>query len=310
MLSVVGYETKNADGCVGGVEPFSLDRSYRLIWESEREALTVENLQEVYESLKPIRHGESSIKRLKEDAENEVRKSRGMMDIEMIKLCAREYREKTMSSRIVLERERDGKKEMLFLRNVNMLDKTYCERLLNKFKRIKKSGLGVTLTVKSMEITSVKGDIKRIEKCFQKLMWRIKYRYPKLKIEYFRVCEIGRRNYTVHYHLIFYGVKYIKQKWLSEVWKEITGDSYVVWVSRRNRKAVDYAMKYITKMIREGNAEEGYLILWASGLRVWSCSRGLFDMEEEKETGGGWVLLGLCLCDKYEGLYVVEWDPG
>ena len=289
----------------------SLDIPYRLICRFERETLTLENLQEVYENLKPITHNGSVNRRLRETAKREVRKSRGRMDVEMIRLCAKEYKEMTERNRIVLENtDVDGKKKILFLKHTHMLSKEYCEKLHEKFKKLRKNGLGITITLRSDDLTSVNNDVKRIEKCFVKLLKRIKRRYKNADIEYFRVCEIGKENYTVHYHVIVYGVKYISQKWLSKVWKEITGDSYVVWVSRRNKKAIHYVRKYITKTLKSGEIDDGYLMIWACGLRVWSSSRGLFDDDisknDDRHQKEVWVLLGLCINCDYEGVYEVR----
>jgi len=61
------------------------------------------------------------------------------------------------------------------------------------------------------------------------------------------VTEIGSRN-NVHAHILVYG-PYISQEYLSNCWKKVTGDSYIVDI--RAVKDMNIALYYITKYIHK-----------------------------------------------------------
>jgi len=143
------------------------------------------------------------------------------------------------------------------------------------------------------------------------------------KIQWFRVSEIGENTYMTHIHAIFFGIDYIPIDWLESEWLKLTKDSSLVWVSKRQKKASSYALKYITKQIRTKETPVSLLILWALGSRVWGCSKGL--LQKIKESYNKLILndaklfgdisrytikcLGIYLNGDYSGLYLVTSDP-
>jgi hypothetical protein len=196
-----------------------------------------------------------------------------------------------------------------------MLNPTYAEELSRRFKALDNlSGLGITFTKKANPYTSVKNDYAVLMKAFNSMVekivnlrWIVAYHTVKGKktidreetkrlrdekreeikalnksmgldsdkIEWFRVSEIGKSNYMAHIHAIFYGLNFIPIEWLKKEWHKLTGDSYMVWVSKRNVKASSHAVKYITKTIKGKNLSMSLVMLWALNARAWGCSRSL-----------------------------------
>lgn len=118
----------------------------------------------------------------------------------------------------------------------------------------------ITLTLRNQE--DLHGGMGKIIKCFKKL------RLKKMA-ESFKGGLVGYEAHhgedglwNIHCHALYQG-RYIDQAKLSETWKEITGDSEVVWVSSvlgkdykcqyRNKRisaqqsALDYILKYVVK---------------------------------------------------------------
>ena len=63
----------------------------------------------------------------------------------------------------------------------------------------------------------------------------------------FSVFEIGKHN-NLHIHLLVYGY-YIPQQQISDLWRKLTGDSFVVHIQALHnpQQGVNYLLKYITK---------------------------------------------------------------
>ncbi len=90
-------------------------------------------------------------------------------------------------------------------------------------------------------------DVRRLGNNVKKLMHKL---YPKKVHECgaFGVIEMGEKGNGLHMHLIVYGYFY-PQKYISKVWKEITGDSDIVNIREVDgiKKCVNYLLKYVTK---------------------------------------------------------------
>jgi hypothetical protein len=118
----------------------------------------------------------------------------------------------------------------------------------------------ITLTLRNQK--DLHGGMGKIIKCFKKL--RLK-KMPELfkggLVGY--EAHLGKDGFwNIHCHALYQG-RYIDQAKLSETWKDITGDSEVVWVSSvlgkdykcqyRNKRisaqqsALDYILKYVVK---------------------------------------------------------------
>jgi hypothetical protein len=98
------------------------------------------------------------------------------------------------------------------------------------------------------------------------------------------MSEYGEDNQMVHLHIFIKGLeppRTVKEfqdlhREISGKWREITGDSYNVWISKMKRRADRYFMKYILKATSKGFTDS-LILAWACGLRVWTCSRGFWD---------------------------------
>ena len=118
----------------------------------------------------------------------------------------------------------------------------------------------ITLTLRNQE--DLHGGMGKIIRCFKKLrLKKMPERFEGGLVGY--EAHLGKDGFwNIHCHALYHG-KYIDQAELSETWKEITGDSEVVWVSSvlgkgykcqyRNKRisaqqsALDYILKYVVK---------------------------------------------------------------
>lgn len=105
-----------------------------------------------------------------------------------------------------------------------------------------------TLTL--VDSNDLERDVDRIRAAFAKLRRRKLFRSILRGGLYCIEVTPGKtRRFRVHLHALVDSF-YISQKRLSRIWYELTGDSYVVWVSRvrGNRgRALSYILKYVSK---------------------------------------------------------------
>ena len=118
----------------------------------------------------------------------------------------------------------------------------------------------ITLTLRNQK--DLHGGMGKIIKCFKKLRLKKMPEYFKGGLVGYEAHHGNDGLWNIHCHALYQG-NYIDQAKLSETWKEITGDSEVVWVSSvlgkdykcqyRNKRisaqqsALDYILKYVVK---------------------------------------------------------------
>jgi len=246
----------------------------------------------------------------KDLALSEIRKPRYSYDKDKIMYCANNYCQETKHMRLVFHNVTRDK--LIFSPYTHMLMDKYSGKLYHKFSGLKWDGVGITLTLKSDPGRSVYWDIKRMYDYFRRFMQRLKRELPHFKIDYLKVMEIGKNTGVVHLHVVIFGINYIPQGWVRDTWRDITKDSYVVWVSPRNKKAKDYISKYFFKTMK-GKLDPSLAQIWASRNRSWSASRGLFERlseinDPEINVSGDLIeIWGLWFGDR-EGIYKIEWE--
>lgn len=107
----------------------------------------------------------------------------------------------------------------------------------------------ITLTLAPKEVELSK-QLSRLIALFSKvresLLWRVAVKAGAYVIEIKRGENSGR--WHVHAHCLVVG-SFIDQRKLSEAWRKVTGDSFIVDVRevRENEKGVDYVAKYAGK---------------------------------------------------------------
>lgn len=128
----------------------------------------------------------------------------------------------------------------------------------------------------------------------------------------FATAEVGPRGGNVHVHCIVYG-RYVRQSAISDYWRAITGDSFIVWVKACTpSQGVREGIKYITKL--SGRDDDGNFKTPAADLaelhvalkgrrRVWAWGAfyGLQDLDadaapEGDETGDEHPAGDKCKC--------------
>lgn len=119
-------------------------------------------------------------------------------------------------------------------------------RLESTIKRMKKPKL-MTLTLRA-GIGDLKSQAKRITKAFSRL--RRQHWFQKLVDSGVWVLEYTYRpndgSFHVHLHCVI-DAHYLPVKALSDSWKAVTGDSFIVDIRSANSKTAGYLAKYIAK---------------------------------------------------------------
>lgn len=223
----------------------------------------------------------------------EANKPRILMDFKRVHNLALVHRLDVEEKKICLVRHKDGKDGFLFLPYTNMLCKSYVKK---KMKRIEilPNGLGITLTLRYSKNDSISDSMIKLNESFDKFMTYLnrelspnkkfdsKTKDIRFKLKYFACREISHGEGVCHIHMLVLNKKFISQSRIKRLWHKITTDSFKVWVSKRNRRAVEYISKYFTKTMK-GILTDSIVALWACGQRVFSTSSKLFQEYEEEE---------------------------
>lgn len=151
-----------------------------------------------------------------------------------------------------------------------------------------------TLTLKNKKtLADTEYNINRINECFNKLNLALRKKAAFKNLEYFRVTEIGKDG-MVHLHGIWN--KYVPSAMLSNMWLQITGDSYIVKPQRVKTKgdALRYLFKYLSKDIASDaittdpalfnlDLQNTAAIFYENGRRRYQASRKFFAKAVKKE---------------------------
>lgn len=108
-----------------------------------------------------------------------------------------------------------------------------------------------TLMLSIKNVSDLRAGVDKIRECFAKLRHRKYYKSRILGGLYGIEAKPGKDGkWNVHLHCVYYG-EYIPRAKLSLHWKDITGDSWYVYVKqhRNARNALRYVLKYIGKGI-------------------------------------------------------------
>lgn len=106
----------------------------------------------------------------------------------------------------------------------------------------------LTLTLKHSDLP-LEDQIKRIKKCFVKLSRRVGWKkYVTGSVVFLHVKRnLENTEWHVHLHILLTG-SYVPQKWLSEEWLKVTGDSLVVHVkAAHSEKELGLTIKDFTR---------------------------------------------------------------
>jgi len=118
----------------------------------------------------------------------------------------------------------------------------------------------------------VKWELEGYMRSFIKRIIRKIMKMPgKYEVRYLRVIEFVPKDdgYYYHYHLII-DMPYISQKWLSEAWLGVTGESKVIDIrslertdKRGKRRVLNYVLKYVTKPMKIDETKQDVYDLYA-----------------------------------------------
>jgi len=152
-----------------------------------------------------------------------------------------------------------------------------------------------TLTLKNKKnYDDTEKNLKRVGECFNKLNNNLRKKKEFKGLEYFRVTEVGMDG-MVHIHGVWN--KYIPVKILSEMWEQITKDSYIVNVKRVQSKqdVTNYLFKYLTKDVAKSdmqidpaffnmNLKNSAALFYETGKRRYNSSRNFFPKTVDKKS--------------------------
>lgn len=96
------------------------------------------------------------------------------------------------------------------------------------------------------------------------------------KFNYFKVIEFTKRQ-AIHFHLIV--DTYIPQTLISQLWRDVTGHSWLTWISypEKHNKIINYSLKYVIKSYN-GSQE----LFAAFNIRRYSFSKYTFNFSTNK----------------------------
>lgn len=114
----------------------------------------------------------------------------------------------------------------------------------------------LTLTLRPSRSTELRQDVRRIFSCWRQLQDRVGFTRDKRDKLFgaLAAVEIGPHR-NVHLHVLYWG-RFVPQQQLVDVWRELTGDSYVIDIRELRgswRDAVREVTKYVTKVAQISN---------------------------------------------------------
>lgn len=127
----------------------------------------------------------------------------------------------------------------------------------------------ITLSLASSD-TPLRDQLLRLRKCFAELRRRVDWK-AKVKGGVYTL-EITRNRKTglwhPHLHLIVDG-DFIHQSNLSEMWHQVTGDSYIVDIRKvySAKNAAQYIAKYVSKSLETADLDDDALVEWIEQVR-------------------------------------------
>lgn len=173
------------------------------------------------------------------------------------------------------------------------------KKVLDLMKRLKGIDLKhyrfFTLTLKNKyNFDNTVENLNNVSKYFNELNKRLRKRKEFKGLEYFRVTEIGKDG-MIHIHGIWN--KYVPSAFLSEMWHDITKESFITKVERIKNKAdaVNYLYKYLSKDVvsKNRNTDPNFFVIdktnsaglfYETGKRRYQTSRKFFPVKEEKNS--------------------------
>jgi hypothetical protein len=308
--------------------------------------LSADELYDFLEQGKPITHGENFIQNLRHEAKETIRMSRGALDTRWLKSLASSYIENKKRSRIMIYDK--PKNTVNFIKSGSLLERNYQKKLLKKINNIKKTltlqnrqGIGITLTLQSMDIRSIYDDITLIKKSWNALRTAIYNEAKRQKkyghdqndpirflskfdnhLDYFYMLELGSNSNECHLHVYLVDIGYVNHEWLSSQWNKIT-NSPIVWVSKNTtHNAFEYFSKYIKKTLyafKEGNVDDipmNIIAVWSSQKRLWASSLRLIRdwlkvymaLIKASEIKNRYIIM--VVNSNYDGLYKIKKNNG
>ena len=162
----------------------------------------------------------------------------------------------------------------------------------------------ITLTLRNQK--DLHGGMGKIIRCFKKLRLKKMAECFKGGLVGYEAHHDKDGLWNIHCHALYHG-KYIDQVKLSETWKEITGDSEVVWVSSvlgkgykcqyRNKRisaqqsALDYILKYVVKGVGVNVDADSWSDISIEGNEDWNqvdigTALSPFELKDEARACG------------------------
>jgi len=159
----------------------------------------------------------------------------------------------------------------------------YCEtcnnikriKLYNKLKQFANNRQLRFLTLTYKYDNNCENILEKYSKDFNKFITYI--RRLNYKFNYFKIIEFTKKQ-TIHFHLLI--DSYIPQQLISNLWFQITSDSFIVFITRlmNNKQLINYCLKYISKSF---NNNQDLFVVYK--IRRYSFSRFTYDFNNNND---------------------------
>lgn len=166
-------------------------------------------------------------------------------------------------------------------------------KLYNKLKLFSKNRQLRFLTLTYKFNDNYETILNKYSKDFNKFITYV--RRLNYKFNYFKIIEFTK-NKIIHFHLLI--DSYIPQNLISNLWLQITSDSFIVFITRLldNKQLINYCLKYITKSFNNNQD-----LFTAFKIRRFSFSRFTYDFNNNNNLiPGKWELLPKIFNSRFE----------
>jgi hypothetical protein len=142
---------------------------------------------------------------------------------------------------------------------------------------------------------------RKVQKCWNSLLTRIRRRYPFVKV--IKSVEWQSNGLGYHIHVLLVGIRFLPKDWIAKTWSKLEKSGWSIQLERgfdNPKRALGYLLKYVTKNLREGDELPLSLVVsWALGLRTIAVSRSFSSLKtnSNEKSGFGWVFLGIMPLD-------------
>jgi hypothetical protein len=134
--------------------------------------------------------------------------------------------------------------------------------------------LFLTLDASTSNYFSQQDAHKKVQKCWNSLLTRIRKKYLNVRI--IKAVEWQENGLGYHLHVLLVGIRFLPKDWIKKTWDKLEKSGWSIQLERgfdNPKRALGYLMKYVTKNLRSGDGLPLSLVVnWALHLRTVAFS--------------------------------------